>query len=447
MSRPRPAGSVVLDTNVLLDDPLAITRYAAGEGAREGVVYVPVYVLEELDAFKGESSERGQRARAVTRSLDQLRARGDLSMGVPLPEGGWLRLVTVHSSLHEEDAVGGPYDGSSMGEGSLDGDVFLEGSGGVLEVPGTRYPHDIPSENLSLRVDTLIMRCASRLKATLITRDTNLRVRAAAYGLDAEEPLGPEGSGDTDPIGVPAQVSVTDQLEAIGGALNATPAWGLTPLNDEQRLALHYLRDPAISLVTLTGKAGTGKTLLALAAGLAQVQGLGGAEEARYERVLVSRAIFPLGRDIGYLPGTMEEKMAPWLQPIYDNLDFLLRARPSRQPHRGRPRADELLDLGAVEVTPITYIRGRSIPRQYMIIDEAQNLTSHEVKTLLTRAGQGTKVVLIGDPHQVDNPYLDAQHNGLTYATDRFRGQPCAAHVALIRGERSPLAELAADVL
>jgi PhoH-like ATPase len=442
MSRPRPPGSVVLDTNVLLDDPLALTRYAAGEG----VVYVPVYVLEELDAFKGESSERGQRARAVTRSLDQLRARGDLSKGVPLPDGGWLRLVSVHSSLHEEDAAGGPYD-SSLGEGSLDGDVFLEGSGGSLEVPGTHYVHDIYGENPSLRADTLIMRCASRLKATLITRDTNLRVRAAAYGLNAEEALGPEGSGDTDPIGVPAQISVTDQLAAIGGALNATPAWGLTPLNDEQRLALHHLRDPAISLVTLTGKAGTGKTLLALAAGLAQVQGLGGAEEARYERVLVSRAIFPLGRDIGYLPGTMEEKMAPWLQPIYDNLDFLLRARPSRQPHRGRPRADELLDLGAVEVTPITYIRGRSIPRQYMIIDEAQNLTSHEVKTLLTRAGQGTKVVFIGDPHQVDNPYLDAHHNGLTYVTERFRGQACAAHVALLKGERSPLAELAADLL
>ncbi len=436
MSRGRPRGSVVLDTNVLIDDPLALTRYAAGEG----VVYVPVYVLEELDSFKGESSDRGQRARAVTRALDQLRARGDLSKGVPLPEGGWLRLVTVHSSLHEEDAAGGPYEGSSMGEGSLDGDVFLE-------VPGTRYLSDISDENHALRVDTLLMRCASRLKATLITRDTNLRVRAAAYGVDAEEALGPEGSGDTDPIGVPVQVSVSDQLAALGGDLSEAPAWGLTPLNDEQRLALHYLRDPATTLVTLTGKAGTGKTLLALAAGLAQVQGLAAAEEARYERVLVSRAIFPLGKDIGYLPGTMEEKMAPWLQPIYDNLDFLLRARPSRQPHRGRPRADELLDLGAVEVTPITYIRGRSIPRQYMIIDEAQNLTAHEVKTLLTRAGQGTKVVLIGDPQQVDNPYLDAHHNGLTYVAERFRGQPCAAHVALVKGERSPLAELAADVL
>ena len=224
--------------------------------------------------------------------------------------------------------------------------------------------------------------------------------------------------------------------------LHRDPVWGLSPLNDEQARALIALLDPEISLVTLTGKAGTGKTLIALAAGLEQVTSL-----ERYERVMVSRAIFPIGRDLGYLPGSLEEKMEPWLQPIYDNVDFLLGQRERRKTQRERARAEDLIDLGLIEVTPITYIRGRSIPRQYLIVDEAQNLTPHEMKTMLTRAGEGTKVVLLGDPHQVDHPYLDAERNGLTVVSRRFADQRCAAHVHLTRGERSPLAELAADLL
>jgi PhoH-like ATPase len=161
----------------------------------------------------------------------------------------------------------------------------------------------------------------------------------------------------------------------------------------------------------------------------------------------VSRAIFPLGRDIGYLPGSLEDKMEPWLQPIYDNLDFLLGQREQRQTHRQRPRAEDLVDMGLIEVVPITYIRGRSIPNQFLIVDEAQNLTPHEMKTMLTRAGQGTKVVLLGDPHQVDHPYLDAERNGLIHVSRRFIDQACAVHIHLSQGERSPLAELAADLL
>ena len=220
------------------------------------------------------------------------------------------------------------------------------------------------------------------------------------------------------------------------------PYWGLTPLNEEQRVALYFLTQPHLSLVCLTGKAGTGKTLLALAAGLSQVM-----ESKRYERVLVSRAIFPLGRDLGYLPGTLEEKMDPWLQPIYDNLEFLLGKNTSRTPHRKKLHLEEFLDMGPIEINPITYMRGRSIPRQYLLIDEAQNLTTHEVKTLLTRAGQGTKVILIGDPHQVDHPDLDAHSNGLAYVVKRFQGQKCAGIIHLTQGHRSSLAELAADLL
>lgn len=393
------SAQLIFDTNILLDDPRAILRH----GTAGHCVVLPLCVLEELDQFKAEQSARGQRAREVTHELDQLSAQrpDGLSEGLPLVSGGHLRL-------------------SDLSDG--------------------------PEQRREGSADERVLSCALAEQAThperaliLFTRDVNLRVRARFMGLrvatESELSLTAEGAlpGDSRPsLEAPTEPTL----------LNDLPAWGLSPINHEQRLALHYLRAPEVSLVCLTGKAGTGKTLIALAAGLAQCL-----EEKRYERVLVSRAIFPLGRDIGYLPGTLEEKMAPWVQPIFDNLDFLLGQRPQRQPHRGRARAEELVELGVIEVTPITYIRGRSIPRQYMIIDEAQNLTQHEVKTILTRAGHGTKVILIGDTAQIDHPYLSAQHNGLSYTVERFSGEGCAAHVHLKTGERSPLAALAADLL
>jgi PhoH-like ATPase len=482
----------VLDTNVLLQDQRALLRFSGADTE----VIIPIYVLEELDGFKAELSDRGQRAREVTRVLDGLRELGSLAHGVPLHDGGILRVMQTEIE---------------------------------------------PSDRLeqSLCYDQLILNCALELtqshsaehsaRVTLVTKDTNLRVRANFVGVHAID-YDPDKESEAhatsatqratlDLVGLPSVRSIEYTLDPIknGGLIedlsladspqqeglepppvdcrpnealwayrapsplidpalstpprthtpplthpeasprvlicldpemkrwvrpSASKAWGLSALNEEQRLALHYLRAPEIPLVTLAGKAGTGKTLLALAAGLAQV-----VEEERYERVLVSRAIFPLGKDIGYLPGTLEEKMDPWLQPIYDNLDFLLGQRAQRQPHRRRAQSEELLEMGYIDVEPITYIRGRSIPRQYLIIDEAQNLTAHEVKTLLTRAGEGTKIVLIGDPQQVDHPYLDPAHNGLSYVARRFFGQECAAHVTLISGERSGLAALAADLL
>jgi PhoH-like ATPase len=207
------------------------------------------------------------------------------------------------------------------------------------------------------------------------------------------------------------------------------------------------LLDPEVQLITLVGKAGTGKTLLALAAGLNQV-----ADEHLYDRLLVTRPVIPLGKDIGFLPGDIEEKMGPWMQPIIDNLDYLLGVGDDGQPNRGGQRAPrnswgDLKGMGLLEVEAISYIRGRSIPRQYMVVDEAQNLTPHEVKTIVTRVGEGTKIVLTGDPYQIDNPYVDAESNGLTWLVERFKGQPLAGHVTLMRGERSELAELAANLL
>jgi PhoH-like ATPase len=216
--------------------------------------------------------------------------------------------------------------------------------------------------------------------------------------------------------------------------------WGIRPRNKEQHCALDLLLCDDVKLVTLIGKAGTGKTMLALAAGLQKV-----IEEQLYSKLLVSRPIFPLGRDVGYLPGDIEEKLNPWMQPIYDNVEFLMGL--SKQERKTGRSYQELLDLGYIEIEPLTYIRGRSIPNQFIIVDEAQNLTPHEVKTIITRVGEATKVVLTGDPYQIDNPYVDATSNGLTTVVEKFKGEPVAGHVTLSKGERSALAELASNVL
>jgi PhoH-like ATPase len=212
--------------------------------------------------------------------------------------------------------------------------------------------------------------------------------------------------------------------------------WGIRPRNKEQHYALDLLLADDVKLVTLVGKAGTGKTLLALAAGLQKV-----IEEQAFHKLLVSRPIFPLGRDIGFLPGDIEEKLNPWMQPIYDNIELLLGLSKSDRKD-GRSYA-ELFELGFVEIEPLTYIRGRSLPNVFMIVDEAQNLTPHEVKTIITRAGDGTKIILTGDPYQIDNPYIDSTNNGLTTVVERFKGETISGHITFIKGERSELAELA----
>ena len=217
--------------------------------------------------------------------------------------------------------------------------------------------------------------------------------------------------------------------------------WGIKPRNREQQFALELLLDPAVQIVTLLGKAGTGKTLLAIAAGLQQV-----VDDEAYDKILVSRPVMPMGRDLGYLPGDISEKLRPYMQPIYDNLEFIVAANTEAR-RRSTMTAGQLEEAGYLSVEPLTYIRGRSIPKQYLVVDEAQNLTPHEVKTILTRAGEGTKVIFTGDPHQIDNPYVDASTNGLSFLAEHFKHLDISGHVTLQKGERSRLAELASNLL
>jgi PhoH-like ATPase len=456
----------VLDTNILLHDPNAIFRFD------DNNVIIPIYVIEEVDQFKREGSERGRNARHVVRLLDDLRETGgSLSKGVKTKSGGFLRVAIPNKRPELPTAI----DKSAM-------------DNAILQTAFQVRDEDVSHPTV------------------FVTMDTNLRIRADALGMLAEtyenqrvEPKGnaengvteievsaeeidsffqdgslaPNASliapergekidrsantnGDTGTRGIltanlcvllrdranPSHTALgrydATKREIIGLRTPREGLLGIRPRNKEQSHALDLLLDENIRLVTLVGKAGTGKTLLALAAGLKRT-----VEDGMYTRMLVSRPVMPLGRDIGFLPGDVDEKLNPWMQPIFDNLEFLF----SSGTKKGPRAYAELLESGQLQVEPLTYIRGRSLPQQYIIVDEAQNLTPHEVKTIITRSGDGTKIVLTGDPGQIDNPYVDSASNELSVAADRFRGEKVAAHIVLTRGERSELAELAANLL
>lgn len=433
----------ILDTNVFLHDPLAMLRFEDND------VVVPITVIEEIDTFKKDQSEIGRNARQLSRQLDSFRQQAHLTEGVSLESGGTLKVVLFTTEAYNM----------------------------------------LPPELQTDKADNRILAVALQMKAececpvVFVTKDTNLRIKADAVGLDAQD-------YESDKVSIEDLYSGTAEIEidknevdrfygqgyldltadllpnqcvtlvaagnpshtAIGryqAALERVVPlvrvpkdglWGIHPRNREQQFAIDMLLNDDIQLVTLVGKAGTGKTLLAIAAGLYKVS-----DEGAYSRLLVSRPVFPMGRDLGFLPGDVEEKLAPWMQPIFDNVDLML-GMVDEQGKRKRGYR-ELVDMGLLEIEPLTYIRGRSIPKQYMIVDEAQNLTPHEIKTIITRAGEGTKIVLTGDPYQIDNPYVDSSSNGLTYTVEKIKGQDIAAHVTLTKGERSPLAELAANLL
>lgn len=441
------AKNYVLDTNVLLNDPNALFKF------QEHNVVIPIYVVEELDNFKKDLSELGRNARQVSRDIDELRLGCDsLVTGIVLPGGGLLRVMFTELSL----------PGWLLSDRLVDNKILAT----ALHVKTTEPDHE----------------------CVLVTKDTNLRIRAEAVGLVSEDYRSDKVATDDKAYTGIHEIKVTSEqidkfysdacmdVDENANDLNypnefvmlrscdreghtalakyawktntyvplskalKNGSWGLRPRNKEQSFALDLLLNDDIKLVTIVGKAGTGKTLLALAAGLQCTM-----EDGTYQKMLVSRPVFPLGRDIGYLPGSIEEKLNPWMQPIYDNVEFLMGL--SKNDKNGGRSYQELIDLGMIAIEPLTYIRGRSIPNQYMIIDEAQNLTPHEVKTIITRVGDDTKIVLTGDPDQIDNPYVDSTNNGLSHVVEKFKREKLAGHITLTKGERSPLAELASNIL
>lgn len=428
----------ILDANILIHDPHSIFQFA------DNTVIIPIGVIGELDRFKKERTNRGYNARNVVRLLDSLRGEKGLSGGVDLENGGRLAVYCEPERTLTE------YNGHAD-----------------LEI---------------LRVAQAIQTSQPKTPVVIVTKDINLRIRADAAGLRAEDyesdriqlsdlysgqreyALAPERlaefreagrlpvpeaglspneyallrTNDGSPGSALARVDVDQQhlvrLHEVQDSL-----WGIKPRNKEQYFAIDALVDDRIKLVTLMGKAGTGKTLLAIAAAVEET-----VRRKRYRGVLVARPIFPMGRDLGFLPGDIGQKLEPWMRPIADTLEFLIDAGGAIRGHR---ECAELSRAGLVEIQPLTYIRGRSISNRFVVIDEAQNLTPLEVKTVITRIGQAAKVVLTGDPYQIDNPYVDANSNGFTFLVNRFRPQAVAAHVELYKGERSALAELAANLL
>lgn len=436
-----PEKFFILDTNVLLHNSRAILSFS------DNTVVLPMTVIEELDKFKKNNDELGRNSRDVIRTLDRLRARGCLGEGVALDTGGTLQ-ITVDRE----------------------------------EMSGTCLNLTIPDNNI---IATAYNFKQQGKRSIFVSKDINARLKADALGIEVMDFEQEKADFDQLYTGwrqliVPAetidglyrdgkQALPSENLQAnefvllidaanekhtgIGRAINSTEvvpinpgyetAYHLQPRSMEQRIALDLLMNPEIPLVSLIGQAGTGKTLLALAAGLAAT-----VHENRYEKLLVSRPVIPLGRDIGYLPGTKDEKMKLWMQPIFDNLAYLMGlSHQGDDTETSQQMVNSLISHELLELEALTYIRGRSISRQYVIIDEAQNLTPHEVKTIISRAGEGTKMVLTGDPEQIDNPYLDASSNGLTYTVERLKGQSACGHITLTKAERSHLSALAADFL
>ncbi|OEH86175.1 hypothetical protein BHU72_11595 [Desulfuribacillus stibiiarsenatis] len=441
----------VLDTNVLLQDPGALFSF------QEHEVVIPAVVIEEVDGKKRLQDELGRSARQVSRQLDRLREQGSLIEGVKLPHGGTIRVELNHKNIDKVK------------------DLFLE----------------INNDNRILAVALNLLleeSCnASPKSVILVSMDAIVRIKADVLGLKAEDYknekvvdyhlLYPgfsefvisneclnkyytekklvkseleEDMGESEVALFPNQmVILKNALLPNQSAIvkyNATKqslepfqllrehVWGIYPRNAQQKMALELLLDDNISLVTITGKAGTGKTLISLAAGLYKTE-----DERKYNKVLVARPIIPFGKDIGFLPGEKQDKLRPWMQPIFDNLELLFNKR--------QKDIEDIVASINIEVEALTYIRGRSIPNQYIIIDEAQNLSKHEVKTIITRVGANSKIILLGDPEQIDNPYLDSTNNGLTYVVEKFKYEHISGHISLLKGERSELARLASHLL
>lgn len=438
----------VLDTSVCLTDADSIFKFDNHD------IFIPLKVLEEVDGHKKRQDSVGSNARQFIRFLDDLRVKGNLEKGVRLAKGHGILKVISYAALNN-----------------------------VIFPPDLNLQH--PDHVIIATAKAVQIEHQSR-KTILVSRDINMRVICDSIGIPAEDYVSEKAVTSSDKLynGFVTQL-VDDQIidryyagEEITFAQDEIdetwypnqyimmvsnsndkksalarfrshheplqkinnkniPDWKIDSRNKEQAFAIDMLMDDNIKIVTLVGRAGSGKTLCAIAAGLQQTIGLR-ADMNHYSRLIVSRPVQPLGKDIGFLPGTMQEKMMPWLMPIQDNLKFLMGDHSSLQMY---------MDKGKIEIEALTYIRGRSIANAFIIIDEAQNLTKHEVKTIITRIGEGTKIVLTGDIEQIDNVYVNETSNGLAHAIEKFKDHPIAGHVTFKKGERSEVATLASKVL
>lgn len=426
----------ILDTNVLLHDPRSLFAFQDNE------LVIPLVVLDELDKKKQGHDETAKHARMVIRSLDKMRLEGSIHKGVKTPGDGLVRVELNHRD----------------------------------QCPADLDPNRV--DNRLIGVALGLIKSRADEKVILITKDINLRVKCDALGVVTEDYNADsvaespnsiyEGSKEIWVPGTTIDMVHNDDCVSADGygtshenqyvcmrndtnpkhsalakyskgsfvkVSNVGSIWGISSRNKEQAFALDALFDPNIKLITMIGKAGTGKTLLAAAAGISQVL-----DSHEYRKLIMTRPVQPMGKDIGYLPGDIDDKMRPWMAPLQDNLDLLFS-------EKGSSYLEMQRESGVIEVEALTYIRGRSIPRSFIIVDEAQNLTLHEVKTIITRIGDGSKLVLTGDILQIDNPFIDSVDNGLSCVVEKFKHHPIAAHITLQKGERSELATLAAEIL
>lgn len=454
----------VIDTNVLVYDPDSLFVF---EGALVGI---PIIVLEELDKFKGENTDRGRNAREVIRHLDALRKKGPLGEGVLLENNGKLQVLFIDESTSH---LCSPFASKSP-----DNEILLMAC--ALRDRGYQVKFISKDINARVKADVLGIEAQDYLKDRVTEEEFYkgwTRVKVPAVQLKGEFPAVLNELAKKKALEINEFVLVESQhnpyhykLFRYRGSKKFLHVydpkfhWPLKARNPQQLMALDLLMDPEVKLVTLLGKAGSGKTFLALLAGLHQVL-----ISDIYKKMLISRPVVPLGRDIGYLPGDVQEKLYSWMLPIYDNIELILhhatvgehleniraeqkgKRRPKdkkyKDPKGKLDHVDELIKRGKLSMEAITYMRGRSIPYQFILIDEVQNLTPHEIKTLITRVGEGSKIILAGDPYQIDSPYLDFSSNGLVLASERFKGQRLFGSVYLEASERSQLSELANQLL
>jgi PhoH-like ATPase len=451
----------ILDTNILLHNPQSIFSFEDND------VVIPLAVIEEIDRQKRRQDDVGKNAREVSRVLDELRGRGSLADGVTHHGGGTIRIEVNH------------WDTAKLPAG----------------LDWSRHDNRLLAVAYQLHQE--------KNNVHLVTKDLNLRIKADVIGVPAEDFYRDKVQFSSLYSGIGTEAMTEEQFElfhrsrqlsmadgwegnphqffilrnpdnpsqsALSRHFNQTllplthgdvDCFGIRARNKEQKFAMELLLNDQIKAVTLVGRAGTGKTMLAIAVGLQKVL-----DDKVYSRLLITRPIVPMGNDIGFLPGDKQEKLRPWMQPIFDNIELIFSNAQEVKDDRGRiPSSgkngkeakaertksikivEHLIERGVLEMEPLTYIRGRSIPRQFVICDEAQNLSPQMIKTIVTRIGEGSKVVFTGDPEQIDHPYLDASSNGLTYLVEKFKGETIAGHVTLSKGERSALAELGSRIL